>query len=248
MQRRPDNNGQKPDLEAPPAALARASLLPLDPEDTRKARDAMIVAIGISSVLIINVAYLGYITPPGGPDPYWADCLYGMFVAYVVLNGFALVFSVAALCAVTWGPFVLISRGLSTWRTRVVNVGLAHLAISLASLLGAFACAGFVIASVGAPEPNCGNLKCAEGGVQCNAFIKVPAALHASHRGPAQTVWQPQTNILDPVITRLNNATFGSFQGRSAPGGFSTGADADGQAVVCHLYNFMTTSLLSWAT
>ena len=109
-----------------PAALASASMLPPDGKDARKARDAVIVAIGISSVLVINVAYVGYITTPGGPDPYWAECFYGVFVAYIVLNSFALVFSIAALCAVTWGPFVLIWRRVGTWRTPVVNVGLIH--------------------------------------------------------------------------------------------------------------------------
>ena len=217
-----------------PAALDRASLLPLDREDATKARDAIIVAIGISSVLVINVAYVGYITTPGGPDPYWADCFYGVFVAYFVLNGFALVFSVAALCAVTWGPFVLVWCKRSTWRTPVVNLGLAHLAISLASLLGAFACAGFVAASVGAPELNCGNLRCVEGGVPCNAFSLEPGAAHNTSHGAD---WQPWVYNLNPVIAKLNNATFRDLDSRAAPGWDSTSANVEGQGVVCHSYS-----------
>ena len=227
-------NSQRLDPESQQAALGRASMLPLGPKDTRKARDAMIVAIGISSVLIINVAYVGYITTPGGQDPYWADCFYPVFVAYFVLNGFALVFSVAALCAVTWGPFVLIWRRVSTWRTRVVNLGLVHLAVSLASLLGAFACAGFVVASVGAPELTCGNVKCTDGGVPCSAFIQMRGANHVSANGYA---WRPWTFVLDPVLAKLNNATFGDFKGRTAPKGISNGIDVSEQDVICHSYS-----------
>ena len=222
------------------AALGRASLLPLDAEDTRKARDAIIVAIGISSVLIINVAYLGYITPPGGPDPYWADCFYPVFVAFFVLNGFALVFSVAALCAVTWGPFVLIWCKLSTWRTRVVNLGLVHLAVSLASLLGAFACAGFVTASVGAPDLTCGNLRCIEGGVPCYSFSYIRGAKHIPFHGNA---WRPWTYTLSPALAKLNNATFGNVKSTNPPpsGEPFMSADSLGQDVYCHSYSAVAT-------
>ena len=44
------------------------------PKDVNKANDAVIVAIGIVAVLIANVTYVGYLTPPGGQDPYWLDC------------------------------------------------------------------------------------------------------------------------------------------------------------------------------
>ena len=216
-------------------APASASQPVLDDKDTRKARDAIIVAIGISSVLVINVAYVGYITTPGGPDPYWADCFYPVFVAYFVLNGFALVFSIAALCAVTWGPLVLIWCKLSTWRTPVANWGLAHLAVSLASLLGAFACAGFVAASVGAPEPTCGNLKCIDGGVQCTAFGFAFGAKPNPYLTPA---WRPWAYRLNPLLVKLNNATFfGNAQGRNAAGGLPTSADTLGQDILCHSYS-----------
>lgn len=206
----------------------------LDEEDSKRALDAMIVAIGISTVLIINVAYVGYITTPGGPNAYWADCFYGVFVAYIVLNGFALVFSVAALCAVTWGPFVLMWCKLSTWRTRVVYVGLAHLAVSLVSVLGAFACAGFVTASVGAPELTCGNLKCTEGGVPCNAFTVVAA--NQSHFGE-YFPWQALAYKLDPVLAHLNNASFGAFKGSYALGWGPENADIPERDVLCHSYS-----------
>ena len=174
----------------------------LDEEDIRKALDAVIVAIGISTVLIMNVAYVGYITTPGGPNPYWAECFYGAYVAYIVLNGFALVFSVAALCAVTWGPLVLMWCKLATWRMQVVNVGLAHLAVSLASLLGAFVCAGFVSASVGAPELNCGSLNCMEGGVPCSPFTYGLVASQVYSHHPHRE-WVPKGFNLDPTLAKF---------------------------------------------
>ena len=227
----PERHGLQSESKA--AAVSSNSLLPLNEEDTTKARDAVIVAIGISSGLIINVAYIGYITPPGGPDPYWADCFYSVFVAFFVLNGFALVFSVAALCAVTWGPFVLIWCRESTWRTRVVNMGLFHLAVSLAALLGAFACAGFVTASVGAPELTCGNLKCTEGGVPCHTFTwRYPN--HVSFDGHT---WVSKKYALNPVLAKLNNAIFADLKSKSVPGGGSLGAGGVGQDVTCQSYS-----------
>ena len=160
-------------------------------------------------------------------------------MAFIVVscNGFALVFSVAALCAVTWGSFVLIWRRKSTWRTRVVNLGLVHLAVSLASLLDAFACAGFVVASVGAPKLTCGNVKCTDGGVPCSSpFTTMRGAKHVSSNGYA---WQPYTYILDPLLARLNNATFGDSKGRVAHIGIATGIDVSGQDVICHSYNLV---------
>ncbi|KAK9846634.1 hypothetical protein WJX81_008010 [Elliptochloris bilobata] len=86
--------------------LRKASLQPVTPEDASKALDAIIVAIGIVAVLIVDVCYVGYVTTPGGPDPYWSDCHYPAFIAYVCLNGFALVFATAAIVSVTFGPLV----------------------------------------------------------------------------------------------------------------------------------------------
>ena len=38
-------------------------------KEQNKAHDAIIVAIGIVAVLIANVAYVGYLSTPGGPNP-----------------------------------------------------------------------------------------------------------------------------------------------------------------------------------
>lgn len=132
--------------------LDRQTSLRISDKDRIRALDAMIVAIGIVAVLITNVAYVGYLTTPGGPDPYWLDCDYQAFVAYIYLNGFAMVFSTAAIAVVTFGPFLLMALSRASWRKQVVNVGLVHLLLSLLTLLAAFACAGFVVALVDPPD------------------------------------------------------------------------------------------------
>ena len=150
----------------------------------------------------------GYITPPGGPDIWWLDCVYPMFIAYMCLNGFALVFAVADICAVTFGPLLLIWRRNPSWRQHVVNVGLFHLALSLASLLAAFAAAGFIAAGVGLPDPYCANVLCSEGGVRCSAFayqnlnLTVTAGNHTLATAPFLR------RILSPAVVKLNNDSF----------------------------------------
>ena len=140
-------------------------------EDVDKAHDSVIVAIGICAVLIVNVCYVGYVTPPGGSSAFWADCYYSVYVAFLYFNGFALVFSVAAIVAVLLGPYVLLACRQPHWRKPVIQVGLLHVVISLATLLGAFACARFILASVGLPNLDCAQLTCTEGGVPCSPFF-----------------------------------------------------------------------------
>ncbi len=53
--------------------------------------------------------------------------------------------------------------------------------------------------------------------------------------------WSPYTYALDPHLAKLNNATFASLQGRSAPAGTATGADVVGQEVYCHSYAHVVT-------
>ncbi|KAL0047471.1 hypothetical protein WJX82_004320 [Trebouxia sp. C0006] len=38
-------------------------------------------AIGVVAVLVANVTYLGWATPPGGTTPYWAGCTYPLYTA-----------------------------------------------------------------------------------------------------------------------------------------------------------------------
>ena len=80
------------------------------------------------------VLLAGYLTPPGGAA-YWADCWYPLFVAYVCCNGFALVFSVAAIMAVLVGPIILVCMDRPNWRLQIALLAIIHLAFSLASFL-----------------------------------------------------------------------------------------------------------------
>ena len=141
----------------------------------------------------------GYLTPPGGPDPYWADCEYPIFVAYTYLNGFALVTAVAAIFAVTFGPVVLVAQGRPGWRKKVVVIGLFHLVLSLLSFMGAFACAGFVTALVRPPPATCALIKCSEGGIPCSSR---PQELYPKGAS-VHNAW-----YLDPVLLKLNRESF----------------------------------------
>ena len=167
------------------------------------------------AVLIANVAYVGYLSTPGGPNPWWADCDYPLFIAFIITNGFALVFSVAAIVAVLLGPYILLRQRRLHWRQPVVNLGLCHLLCSLASLLAAFALAGFITASVGAPPVSCAKITCDRGGVPCSPYTKTGSDL-----------------VLDPAVAQLNNRTFfGSAQNYSAD-----------TPVVCQDYNLIAYS------
>ena len=189
-------------------------------EERNRAHDAIIVAIGIVAVLIANVACVGYLSTPGGPNPWWADCDYPLFTAFMISNGFSLVFSVAAIVAVLVGPYILIMQQQLHWRQPVVNLGLCHLLCSLASLLAAFALAGFITASVGAPPLSCAKITCDRGGVPCSTYTPQASLTGAYDLG------------LDPVVAQLNNKTLsGSAQSYSA----------DSQ-VVCHDYNYIACS------
>ena len=50
----------------------------------------------VQAVLVANVSFLGYVTPPGGPHPYWETCNNHVYVAFLVLNGLAFLFSLGA--------------------------------------------------------------------------------------------------------------------------------------------------------
>ena len=134
-------------------------------------------------------------------------------VAYIVLNGFSLVYSMASICAVTFGPLLLISWRVASWRQQVVKVGLFHLAVSLASLMAAFAAAGFIAAGKWAPDLNCGKVLCSEGGVSCSAFAyerNVTIAVHnpAVRKEPYVSSYLHRT--LSPRVAKLNEDRFGN--------------------------------------
>ena len=195
------------------------------PEDSNKAAyDAILVAVGIVAVLVANVAYAGYLTTPGGPDPYWADCYYPIFVAFTYLDGFSLVFAVAAIFAVTFGPAFLIWEGKGGWRAKVVRVSLVHLALSLLAFMGAFACAGFVTALVNSPPLTCGLIRCSEGGVPC-----ISTTIKTFDTNTSTGVLWP----LDSKLVNLNRATFSLGRNESK---------ADLPIVICANYNTISGS------
>ena len=147
-----------------------------------------------------------------------------MFVAFVVLNGFALVFAAASLCAVAFGPLLLIWRGSASWRQQVVKVGLFHLFFSLMSLLAAFAAAGFIVAGVWAPDPNCAKVLCSEGGVSCSAF-SYQSLFQLENVGGRTVAAAPYLRrTLSPAVVKLNNASF------------TVGSDAE---VTCQDYTYI---------
>ena len=196
-----------------------------DEKTVTKALDAIIVAIGIVAVLITNVAYFGYITPPGGEDAYWVECRYVMFVLYIFFNGFAMVFSTAAIAVVTFGPAYLVHvREFLRWRRQVVNVGLGLLFLSLLTLLAAFACAGLIVALVGRPPYNCGYVSCEDGGHNC--------VLDTS---PASGAWGFN---LDPQVQYLNRETL--FKSSL------TGNDSTNSSLTCCNFNYVSDGSAPW--
>ena len=107
-----------------------------------------------------------------------------------------------------FGPLLLIWRGSASWRQQVVKVGLFHLALSLISLLAAFAAAGFIVAGVWAPDPNCAKVLCSEGGVSCSAFSyqSFVQAVTVGNRTLAAAPYLRRT--LSPAVVKLNNDSF----------------------------------------
>ena len=200
-------------------------------EENSKADDAIIVGIGICAVLIVNVAFVGYLTPPGGSSPPWADCYYPTYLAFVYLNGFALVFSITAIFAVLVGPYVVVACRQPNWRKPVVQVGLLYVVISLGMLLGAFACAGFILASLNIPDLTCAQLTCSQGGVFCTPFHLAYGSRNVSWYGTSYSLLNrpPLYVYLDPQLARLNNDTLGE----------DTHGESPGSAVTCRDYSYM---------
>ena len=201
---------------------------PLDPDEVKRAYDAIIVAIGIVAVLITNVAFTGCLTPPGGGiGAYWADCNYPMFTAYVYFNGFALVFSTAAIAAVTFGTFVPVKKRYRNWREKVVGVGLWYLGFSLLTLFIAFVLAGFVLATIAPPPLTCVLLRCGEGGIGCRLDNSTDIGVNGTG------AWG---FMLDPQVVSLNRGQL-----------YELHQDVGDSAHTCCNFNFISDGNSPWS-
>ena len=128
-----------------------------------------ISVLGIVAVLIANITYLGYITPPGGTHPSWEACDYKVFIAFFVLNGLAFIFSLCAIWLMIFMPLQWLVRGKAEilGHKTVVWWGAAMVGFAMLCLLAAFTAAGLVSVGFGAPDYTCGILTCEAGGVYC---------------------------------------------------------------------------------
>ena len=130
------------------------------------------------AILIANVTYLGFVTPPGGPNPYWQGCDYSLYAAFWFVNGAALIASVGAALVATLVP-ALISLPLKRGGKRefpeagtvAVKSGFSLLGMSAVSFVVAFFLAGLVTSSFAAPDPNCGTVCCDQGGIACSLSL-----------------------------------------------------------------------------
>lgn len=130
-----------------------------------EAEKTIVNSLSVVAVLIANVAYIGYITPPGGFKPFWETCNYIAFVAFIYLNGLAFLFSVCAVCVMVFMPWLL--QEVPDWHKTIIRWGIAHLALAVTFFLLAFSVAGLVSAGANAPEYTCAVQSCDHGGVLC---------------------------------------------------------------------------------
>jgi hypothetical protein len=147
-----------------------------------------IKTIPVVAVLVANVAYLGYLTPPGSSEGWW-DCDYSVYTAYVIVLGLTFIFSIASIVSVLLAV-VLHSRKDATksyddidLRAELHNptggfklfmrCSQFFLYLCLLVFVLSFLLAGIIQAGIGAPEPTCNVLQCSQGGVPCTADYRV---------------------------------------------------------------------------
>ena len=118
------------------------------------------------AVLIANVTFIGYVTPPGGTHPYWETCFYRNSVIFTAFNGAAFLLSLLTVFVVTFLPVGFRPDDFKAME-RVKYAGLSFLALAISCFILAFGYAGLVSAALGAPDVTCGLMKCEEGGVLC---------------------------------------------------------------------------------
>ena len=144
-----------------------------------ESQSTIISVLGIVAVLIVNVTYVGYITPPGGSHPSWETCPYWPYIAFFCLNGLAFLFSLCAVVVMVFMP-LLLDRPGNDWRKPVIKWGIAHLAVGLLFTLLAFCAAGLANSNFQEPEYTCSFVPCSNGGIYCSkaTFANVTRALN----------------------------------------------------------------------
>ena len=125
------------------------------------------------AVLVANISFVGYVTPPGGNHPYWETCSYPIYVGFLFCNGMAFLGSIGAVGIVVVVPRLYPSK--TAEKTASVNFwircGLFTLVFSFLSFTVAFVLAGLVTGGFKAPSPTCGVLPCKDGGVACKPSV-----------------------------------------------------------------------------
>ena len=130
--------------------------------EPREAYQIGLPAIGITAVLVANVTFLGWATPPGGSTPYWQSCNYPIFTAFLILNSVAFMLALAAVVVVTAFPLFLSKKP-----QHAVALGGILLCWCLVAFIVAFILGGFVTVGYRAPTPDCATIRCSDGGVPC---------------------------------------------------------------------------------
>ena len=89
-----------------------------------------------------------------------------MFTAFLIVNGFAFMLSVASVIVVTAFPLVLnrTPQQAAWW-------GGVLLMVSMLAFIVAFLLAGFVTVGYQAPPQSCASLRCTQGGISCDFAV-----------------------------------------------------------------------------
>lgn len=167
---------------------------------SKQAHKIGIPSIGIVAVLVANVTFIAWATPPGGPTPYWLGCDYPMFTAFLIVNGIAFMLAVASAVVVTAFPLVL-----SRTPHQAAWWGGILLMLSMLAFIVAFLMAGFVTVGYQAPPPSCSSIRCTEGGIACS-FDSYPSPEGVSQEGEVlSSVFYMDTNVA--ALNAISNST-----------------------------------------
>lgn len=158
--------------------------------------------MAVISVLIANVTFLGWATPPGGSNPYWQGCTYHIFTGFLVVNGAAFMFSCVTIALALLFTLALALQKLEDHQLGRVITGFAgiSLVMGILSFITAFLLAGLVAVNFDSPDPFCAALSCSEGGIKCKVGQVAFRVFDNS-----TTIKYQAVIALDPQVAALNN-------------------------------------------